>query len=234
MRRLTLLLIAFVASLPALDVGAADKKSDAARSKKADAASSASDGEAKSSDKQVMAFVEEHHAELAMLLNRLRKQSSSEYRKAVADIRVIQERVDRMSERQPARADYEIDRWKIDSRIRLLTARMISLMEDSTEGVEHPDLAAARDELRDLSRERVQLDRDRLEREKKLLLSRLEKLQEQTARIDDDFEAAVDRQMAVLSRGVEAAAKKRGVAAKRRANKIPAASKSNDEKTRNK
>lgn len=178
-------------------------------------------------DRAVLTFVKKHHPELAMLLSRLKKDSAAEYKKAVGETRAVVERLDRLAERQPSRAEYEIGRWKVDSRIRLLTARMISLMGESTEGVEHPDLVMAREELRSLSEQRVRLERDRLERDRKAYADRLAKIDEQANRIDKDFDAAVSRQMSVLSRGIDAAAKKRGIDV-RRTKKKPASAEKNE------
>lgn len=178
------------------------------------------------SDRAVLAFVKKHHPELAVLLSRLKKDSAEEYKKALGETRATVERVNRLGERQQSRVDYEIGRWKVDSRIRLLTARMISLMEESTEGVEHPDLGTARDELRTLSEQRIRLERDRLERERNLFAERLAKIEEQVKRIDTDFDAAVSRQMTVLSRGIDAAAKKRGIDVRRTKKKSASTEKS--------
>lgn len=167
------------------------------------------------SDDAVMAFVDEHHPELGRLLKRLKKDSSKEYARAIGETRAVADRVARMSERQPDRARNEIDLWKVNSQIRLLIARMVSLMAEPSEGGENPELDAVRLKLRELAAQRVKLDRDRLERDKKMLMDRLSKLQEQSESIDADFDAAVEKQMNALTRNLDVAARKRGVASKR-------------------
>lgn len=177
------------------------------------------------SDEQVLAFVEKHHPELQQLLVRLKRDSAKDFEKALREIRVVAERVARVGGKKTPRAAYEIDRWKIDSRIRLLSARMISLMGEPAEGIENPNLEAARQQLRKLAEERVQIERDRLESDKRLLLERLAKLQEQSSRIDEDVDAAIERQYNALTRNIDVAARKRGIGAKRPKTKVESQSK---------
>lgn len=164
-------------------------------------------------DKQVRAFVKEHHAELDQLLDRLQKDSPVEYAKAIDETRGIAERVARYQNRMPKRAEYEIARWKVDSRVRLLTARMVSLMAEPVEGVEHPDLEAARVQLHELAEQRVQLEIDRIEADRRALTERLKSLESQAERFNSDRQAVVDKQFQTLTKSVESAARKRGVAA---------------------
>lgn len=141
-----------------------------------------------------MEFARTHHPELANLLEQLKANAPSEYRSAILDIDKARERLEKSREKTPERAAIELAEWKVNSRIRLLVARMSMGGDSSLEA----DLKSALRERADL---RVQLltdERDRLRR-------RLEKLDDTIA--DHQRRAAdqVEKEFVGLKRNATAA-----------------------------
>lgn len=136
-----------------------------------------------------MEFARTHHPELASLLETLKTNAPSEYRSAILDLDKARERLEKSREKTPERAAIELAEWKVNSRIRLLVARM-SMGGDTTL---EADLKAALHERADL---RVQLladERDRLRR-------RLEKLDETIAEQQRRAPDQIEKELAGLKR----------------------------------
>lgn len=110
-----------------------------------------------------VAFAREHHPELGSLLVQLKKSNRSEYDKAVRELFRTSERLARIRERTPERHELALQAWKVESRIRLLTARMM-MKED----------APLEAELRAALDERIELRLRQLEAEQERLGTRLE------------------------------------------------------------
>jgi hypothetical protein len=127
-----------------------------------------------------LSFVEQHHPELGDLLTQLKNSSKRGYQQAINELFRASERLATSKERDPVRHELELRVWKLDSRIRLLAARMS--MTDSQ---------AMQEELRALLLEKsdVQLEQKLLDRER--LVTRLEKLDAaiQKARNERDEQA---------------------------------------------
>ncbi len=142
-----------------------------------------------------MEFARSHHAELASLLEQLKANAPSEYRSAMIELDKTRERLEKSREKTPERADIELAEWKVNSRIRLLAARLAMGGEPSLEA----DLKAALRERVDL---RVQLMND----ERARLRRRLEKLDETIAEQERRAPDQVERELAGLKRGTTATA----------------------------
>ena len=141
------------------------------------------------SEAAALEFAKTHHPELASLLEALKSNAPSEYRSAVLDLDKARERLEKSREKTPERAAIELAEWKVNSRIRLLVARMSMGGDTSLEA----DLKAALRERADL---RVQLltdERDRLRR-------RLEKLDETIADQQRRAPDQVEKELAGLKR----------------------------------
>jgi len=130
-----------------------------------------------------LAFVAEHHPELADLLEQLRTGDPRAFAEAIAEIDRALEKLARTRERQPERYAQAIEEWKLSSRIRLLLARM-ALTRDPVAMKELEQLVRARQELRLLP---LRAERERLEK-------RLEKIATTLAEFDDDPQVAVERE----------------------------------------
>jgi hypothetical protein len=73
-----------------------------------------------------LAFVGEHHPELATLLARLKPMRPAEYAKAVRELAQTSRSLEDLKARDPRRYELGLDVWKTRSRVELLTARLAS------------------------------------------------------------------------------------------------------------
>lgn len=124
--------------------------------------------------KQAMAFAREHHPELAELLTQLQKHSPGGFKRGIREVQRSAQRLNRMKEKQPARYEYELKRWKTDSRIRLMTARWIMSQD--------PDLEQ---QILMLLQDRQEARLDRLSKDRDKLAARLKQIEEQLANASD-------------------------------------------------
>jgi len=121
-------------------------------------------------------FAQLHHPELERLLARLENNNPAEYRRAVRKLYQDSERLARTAERSPDRHELELDAWKLDSRIRLLVARMS--MSSDNEKLDS--------QLQALLQERVDLRLRQLRGERERIESRLARLTETIDEIESD------------------------------------------------
>lgn len=140
-------------------------------------------------------FARTNHAELASLLEQLKTNAPSEYRSAMIELDRTRERLERSREKMPERAEIELAEWKVNSRIRLMAARLAMGGDASLEA----DLKAALQERLDL---RVQL----MNEERTRLRRRLEKLDENIAEQERRSADQVEKEFASLKRGASASA----------------------------
>ena len=133
---------------------------------------------------RALEFAREHHPELARLVGQLRKSKPAQFKSAVRHLIQSQERLERLQTRSPERYETALEAWKLDSRIRLLAARM-TMSED-------PELEA---ELRTVLRQRTDLRLRQLSEERDRLSTRLKRIEETISRIESDPEAAAARDL---------------------------------------
>ncbi|MDA1012938.1 MAG: hypothetical protein O3A00_00625 [Planctomycetota bacterium] len=141
-------------------------------------------------------FAQAHHPELAGLVIRLQKRMQSQYARAIQELHVDATRINRLQQRLPERYDVELKIWKISSRARLLAARLI-----------HVGNAKAREQgesnLKQLLLELTEAKAAKLKLEEQRLALRLETVRRSIALIQDDSEAAADRELARLKRSLQ-------------------------------
>ncbi len=142
-------------------------------------------------------FARTHHAELAKLLEQLRKNAPKEYRAAVADLDRARQKLDKTKARSAERYESELAEWKLDSRIRLMVARL------AMGG--NPELES---ELRSAIGERLELRERLLSDEIATLERRLEKLREQKTSAQESRDEAITRELDRLRKSASTAAAK--------------------------
>lgn len=142
----------------------------------------------------VVEFARTHHPELANLLEQLKTNAPSEYRSAILDLEKTRDRLEKSRKNAPERADLELAEWKVNSRIRLMVARMAMGGDSSLE----KDLKEALKERADLRVQLLSDERDRLRR-------RLEKLDENIAEQQRRASDQVEKEFAGLKRNALAA-----------------------------
>jgi hypothetical protein len=140
-------------------------------------------------------FVKEHHPQLNTLINRLKNRDPAEYHKALTDVFRTYERLERMQERDRPRYEVELKLWKVNSRIRLLAARMAA----DQAADQSPTLES---QLRHLLSERTDLRLQQLALERERLNSRIERIDSQAAQLSSEREAVIDREVERLQRSV--------------------------------
>lgn len=140
---------------------------------------------------QALEFAREHHPELASLVSKLQKGKPAQFKSAIRHLVQSQERLQRIQLRSPERYELALEAWKLDSRIRLLAARMT--MSDD------PELEA---ELKTILRQRTELRLQQLSEERDRLKTRLERIEENIARIESDPEAAAARDLERVKRNL--------------------------------
>lgn len=140
-------------------------------------------------------FARAHHAELASLLEQLKANAPSEYRSAIVELDKTRERLEKSRKNTPERADIELADWKVNSRIRLLVARMAMGGDSSLEA----DLKSALRERADLRVQLLTEERDRLRR-------RIEKLDETIVEQQRRAPDQVEKEFAGLKRGATSTA----------------------------
>jgi len=119
-------------------------------------------------------FALEHHPELAELLTKLETKSKGDFRRGIREVHRAVVRLERFNERQPERYQFELEKWKLDSRIRLMTARWTMSQSPQLE-----------EQIKALLKERKESHVQRLTNERKRVAKRLEQLDKQIANATD-------------------------------------------------
>ncbi|HVX11913.1 MAG TPA: hypothetical protein VHC22_12085 [Pirellulales bacterium] len=148
-------------------------------------------------------FVREHHVDLVELLERLKSTKPKEYQQAVKELYRDSQRLTAVQDRDAEKYELDLRAWQLDSRIRLLTAKLS--LSDQPELQE--DLKAALADRADVRLAQKELERGRL-------TARLKKLDEEvstlTSNRDDELKRTFDRllRMARKVRPAKAGGKK--------------------------
>jgi len=178
-----------------------------ARKEKPEAVQKSAKAEAKPAKKKsadaehedaALLLVREHHPDLVELLKRLKGTKEKEYQQAIKELYRESERLEAARQRDPERYKLELRAWQLDSRMRLLTAKLS--LEDRAELQE--DLKAALGERAD-----VRLAQKKLERER--LTARVQKLDDEIANFASQRDADLKRNFDRLLRTAEKARPKR-------------------------
>ncbi|MCA9161935.1 MAG: hypothetical protein KDA62_03110 [Planctomycetales bacterium] len=145
-----------------------------------------------------LAFVKQYHPELHGLLQSLRDHQPEEFEKAIRDLSRTAERLRPYRENDVARYELEVRMWQAQSRVELLTAQV--LMGDS------PEL---RKDLRTAVEHKLALQREVYQAERQRLTDRLNRLDQQIERLDNQGDAMVERQVELLLRPLKSDSKPR-------------------------
>ena len=137
-------------------------------------------------------FAELHHPELFELVKGLRKARRAAYEKAVRQLYNDSERLARLKERVPSRYELALTEWQLDSRLRLLVARITMSAGD-------PEMEA---QLRELLKKRLEARLALLKLDRERQAARLKKLDEQIEEIEADENAAIDKDLVRIQRSL--------------------------------
>lgn len=139
--------------------------------------------------KAAMEFATQHHPELARLLEQLEKSRPSEFARAMKDLNQQLTQLERTREKNPTRYDAQLQSWKVESQIRVLTARW-SLSRD----------AELETQIRSLLKQRREAKIAQLKMDKERLLEQQRKIDEQLAALSDPMDAQVDKEWEQLAK----------------------------------
>ncbi|MCA9017524.1 MAG: hypothetical protein KDA77_19530, partial [Planctomycetaceae bacterium] len=143
-------------------------------------------------EKQAIDFAKSHHPELAELIQRLKKHKPREYKRAIRDLDTTLAKLERFKKRDTERYRLTLERWEIDSRIRLLAAR-VSVMGSSED----------ESELKSLIKQRVDLQLEILKQDKQQAENRIQKLEKSISEIEQNREKLVDAEFIKLKRSIK-------------------------------
>lgn len=163
------------------------KVTDSGKSEHADKKSRSEKSEA--DRKAAMEFATQHHPELARLLEQLEKSRPNEFARAIRDLNQQLQQLERTREKNPTRYDAQLESWKIESQIRVLTARW-SLSRD----------AELETQIRGLLKQRREAKMAQLKADKERLLEQQRKIDEQLSALSDPMDAQVDKEWEQLAR----------------------------------
>ena len=141
-------------------------------------------------------FARKHHPELANLLERLRGTSPSGFSRGIREVHSASQRLERYREKQPTRFNVELQNWKTDSEIRLLTAKWAMSQDASLEK-----------RIRALLRARQQSRLDRLSDDRARLAARLKQLDDQIGMGTEELEVDLASEWDRLAKQASATAK---------------------------
>jgi|GEM_PF-1669837 hypothetical protein len=136
-----------------------------------------------------MTFARLHHPELAKLVTNLKKRKVRQYDQAVRQLFQTSERLARTREKTPDRYELSLEAWKLDSRIRLMAARMTMNSDSQLE-----------EELKGLLKARASVRLRQLTRERERLAERLQRVDALIERIDSDPDASTKKELQRIKR----------------------------------
>ena len=134
-----------------------------------------------------MTFVRMNHPELATLLDQLKLNDIAEYQRAIRELFHSSEKLADLQERNSKRYPMELEAWKLNSRIRLLVARLTMSPDPKIE-----------DELRQALLQQIGLRKAALNDERERLETRVTELKEQLQKLDKQQTMSVEQRMARL------------------------------------
>ncbi len=137
-------------------------------------------------------FAELHHPELYHLLLGLKQARQAEYQQAIRQLYNDSERLARLKERVPSRYEFVLAEWQLDSRLRLLIARMTMISDD-------PELAA---QLQDLLKKRYETRLGLLKMDRERQAAKLAKLDDQIQALETDRELALQKDLSRIQRSL--------------------------------
>ena len=139
-------------------------------------------------------FAKLHHEELARLLKRLKTRDNRAYWRAIRRLYQDSERLARTEKRAtPERYKLALALWKLDSRIRLLAARVLLAKQPK------PKLKTR---LNDALLERVDLRIRMMEMDRQRLLGRIQKIDANIAGLQADRAAAAKKELQRVKRSL--------------------------------
>jgi len=143
----------------------------------------------KAQEASALKFARKHHAELAELLKRLDAEMASEYQKAIRQIHLVNERLEKLNKRSPDDYQLQLALWKVDSRIKLLAARMTMSSDEKLVS-----------EMEKLLTQKLDLKEKQLVLDRKRTQVRLDRIDGQIEKIRSDRQEYLEKELAKYRR----------------------------------
>ena len=177
-------------------------------------------GVAAAGEEEAVAFVREHHPQLVFVLEQLRTQSPGEFAKAVRELERSRTRLERIRENRPNAYEDELAWWSVNSRVRLMAARLTQLRIEAERQAERADgvppvedrTAKVEAALRKLIEERLDLEASRLRRQEDVLSDQLKRVRLRATRIEKKRDDLVATEFKRIEASSQRAARKRAQA----------------------
>lgn len=147
-------------------------------------------------EEEVLEFVTTHNAPLRSLLADLKAARPAEYQRALVDLLRTTQRLAQVKRNRPHAYALEIERWKTQSRVQILTA-LLALRGD----------AKIREELKEALQQRADVQLRILKADREAAARRLAELDEKIRQAEEGREAKVQQE---FDRAVTAARRARG------------------------
>lgn len=143
-------------------------------------------------EEAAVAFAQQHHRELAELLTRLKVSFPEEYMKALRELDKTRSRLEKAREYDEDRYAILLREWQLDSRVRLLAARLTM----STSAELEAELRQALTERHDARLQLLTYDREKSK-------ARFLKMDEQIAEHVQNRESSIDREFDRIKKTAE-------------------------------
>lgn len=150
-------------------------------------------------EKIALAFVKEHHRELATLLEQLKAMRPEEYSRAIAELFQVSQSLETLKKNNPPQYEVGLEYWKAKSKAELLAAKLISSPSPELES----QLRLALENQLDLEIRKQEL----LEEQLKARLSQIEKT---VKRLKENRDRQIDNRLLELQKKVRRARRQDG------------------------
>lgn len=137
----------------------------------------------------VTTFVKRNHPELADLLTHLKARQPDEYEGAVRELFRTTERLAQIQERDPLQYELEVGLWTAQSRVQLLTAKLMMGATDELESA-----------LRSAVSEQIDARVALLRHQRQKAADRASNLEREIRKVEDDREQVIEKQVQLLTR----------------------------------
>lgn len=137
-------------------------------------------------------FAQQHHPELAELLSRLKASHPEQFTKALRELDKTRERLEKAKDNDADRYAILLREWQLDSRVRLLAARLTMSTSEELE----TELRQALTERHDVRLQLLTYDREKSK-------TRLQKMDEQIAEHVQNREVSIDREFDRIKKSSE-------------------------------
>jgi hypothetical protein len=145
-------------------------------------------------EETVVAFVREHHPELASLLEQLKPMRPTEYNRAVAEIWQVSRSLENLKTSNPRRYELGLDLWKAKSNAELLAAKLVS-----------GPTAELESQLRAALAHQLDLEVRQQELEREVVQARLKQVEASLKRLNENRDKLIDSRLQGLRNKVQRA-----------------------------